>query len=38
MRQVAVVVCAAAAIVLFGAFAVWLFEYLSQFVPVTDAS
>ncbi len=37
MRQAALVLGAIAAIVLFGAFAVWLFGYLSQFIPVTPA-
>lgn len=34
LNHVALILGAAAAIILFGAFAVWLFGYLGQFVPV----
>jgi len=36
LKQVALILGAVTAIVLFGAFAVWLFAYLGQFVPVAE--
>lgn len=36
MKQAALILGAVLAMVLFGAFAVWLFGYLSQFVPETQ--
>ncbi|MGO1385732.1 MAG: hypothetical protein ACTHWA_07410 [Arachnia sp.] len=34
LKQAALILVAVTAMVLFGAFAVWLFGYLGQFVPV----
>ncbi len=36
LKQMAFVVGAVAVIIVFGAFAVWLFGYLGQFVPMIE--